>query len=177
VKIQETRFETDLPYILCWVICNASLSVINLNLTTTSRQGHFIYKSTTDDRQVDNVRLINSFSNISNCRPVLLLSYFSFRIRIIRYSWDHKEHIYLEYHRVCRSDLLLDLGPPNPSTASECAPPPLTKVGGWGTHSPAGEGVGKSQFGRLEKKPSTLSTLCMLGTKASKRTVKCSKAI
>ncbi len=36
--------------------------------------------------------------------------------------------------------------------------PPWTKGGG--THSPAVEGTGGSQFGRLEKKPSTLSTLC-----------------
>ncbi len=41
-------------------------------------------------------------------------------------------------------------------------PPPLPQPkegGGGGTHSPAGEGVGESQFGRLEKKPSTLSVL------------------
>ncbi len=31
---------------------------------------------------------------------------------------------------------------------------------GRGTHWPEGEGVGGPQFGRLEKKPSTLSTLC-----------------
>jgi hypothetical protein len=40
-----------------------------------------------------------------------------------------------------------------------CAPPPGTKRGGV-AHSPAGEGVGESQFQRLEKKLSTLSTLC-----------------
>ncbi len=33
---------------------------------------------------------------------------------------------------------------PNPSLASECAPPPGTK--GEGAHSPAGEGLGESQF-------------------------------
>ncbi len=38
-------------------------------------------------------------------------------------------------------------------------PPPLPEPKGEGTHSPAGEGVVGSQFGRLEKKPSTLSTL------------------
>ncbi len=38
--------------------------------------------------------------------------------------------------------------------------PSRNQTGG-GTHSPAGEGVkGGSQFGRLEKKPSTLPTLC-----------------
>ncbi len=53
---------------------------------------------------------------------------------------------------------------PNLSTASECAlsppphpPPPDQRVGG--THKPAAKGVGKSQFGRLEKKLSTLPTL------------------
>ncbi len=30
------------------------------------------------------------------------------------------------------------------------------------THSPSDEGVGESQFGRLEKKPSTLPTFCRL---------------
>jgi hypothetical protein len=38
-----------------------------------------------------------------------------------------------------------ELGPPIPSPASECAPPPGIKggiQGGEGTHSPAGEGVG-----------------------------------
>ncbi len=36
-----------------------------------------------------------------------------------------------------------------PSTASECAPLPGAKGGG-GAHSPAGEGLGESQFWRLE---------------------------
>ncbi len=47
---------------------------------------------------------------------------------------------------------------PNPSLASECAPSPRT---GGGAHSPAGEGLGESQFLRLEKKLSTL-LLCEL---------------
>jgi hypothetical protein len=47
---------------------------------------------------------------------------------------------------------------PTPSLASECVPPPEQKGGG--THSHADEGLGESQFGRLEKKPRTLSTLC-----------------
>ncbi len=45
----------------------------------------------------------------------------------------------------------------NPSLASECAPSPRT--GGGGAESPAGEGLGESQFRRLEKKLSTLPTL------------------
>ncbi len=47
-----------------------------------------------------------------------------------------------------------ELGPPSP--ADECVP----KEGG--THSSGGEGVGGSQFGRREKKPSTLSTLWVM---------------
>jgi hypothetical protein len=46
---------------------------------------------------------------------------------------------------------------PTPSLASECAPTPGTKGGG--AHSPAGEGLGETQFRRLEKKLSTLPTL------------------
>jgi hypothetical protein len=43
----------------------------------------------------------------------------------------------------------------NPSLISECAPPLRTGPGGGGT---AGEGLGESQFRRLEKKLSTLCT-------------------
>ncbi len=39
-------------------------------------------------------------------------------------------------------------------------PPPLEPKGG-GQHSLAGEGGGGSQFGRLERKPGTLYTLCI----------------
>ncbi len=46
-----------------------------------------------------------------------------------------------------------------PSLASECAPPPGTKDGGL-AHSPADEGLGESQFRRLEKKLITLPILC-----------------
>ncbi len=48
---------------------------------------------------------------------------------------------------------------PNPSPASECALPPGPK--GRGAHSPAAKGVGESQFRPLEKKLSTLLTLCL----------------
>jgi hypothetical protein len=68
----------------------------------------------------------------------------------------HKVHIYKEYHSVCP---LVGIGtlPPTPSLASECAPPPGTKGGG--AHTRAGEGLGESQFQRLEEKLSTLPTL------------------
>jgi hypothetical protein len=49
----------------------------------------------------------------------------------------HKEHIYIEYHRVC------------PLVGNETPPPLLSAV----------EGVGEPQSRRLEKKLSTLSTL------------------
>jgi hypothetical protein len=44
----------------------------------------------------------------------------------------------------------------NPSLASQFGPPPRT---GGGAHWPTGEGVGESQFRRLEKQLSTLPTL------------------
>ncbi len=49
---------------------------------------------------------------------------------------------------------------PTPSLASEYATPPEPKGGGE-AYSPAGGGVGESQFRRLEKKLSTLPTLCL----------------
>jgi hypothetical protein len=51
---------------------------------------------------------------------------------------------------------------PNPSLTSEFAHPPRT--GGRGAHSPAGEGLGESQFRRLKKKLSTLPTLYVFST-------------
>ncbi len=49
---------------------------------------------------------------------------------------------------------------PTPSRASEWVPLP-PEPGGGGANSPAGEGLGESQFRRLEKKLSILPTLCM----------------
>ncbi len=80
MKIQGLK---DICPNLLLLIYNASLSVTNLNFTTTSRLGHFIYQSTTDYRQR---RSINSFSNMSNCRQIrsaFLIPYSSFRIRIL----------------------------------------------------------------------------------------------
>ncbi len=67
----------------------------------------------------------------------------------------HKVHIYQEYYNVCP---LVRIGTHHPHLPQASVPPPEPQ--GVGIHSPAGEGVGESQFGRLEKKPSTLSTLC-----------------
>jgi hypothetical protein len=60
-------------------------------------------------------------------------------------------------YRTTVSVLSSELGPPTHSPASKGVPPPGTK--GVGQHSPAGEGVGRTQFGRLERKSGTLSTL------------------
>ncbi len=71
-------------------------------------------------------------------------------------GWDgvrgvnHKVHIYVEYHSVCP---IVDTGNPSPPTSSptsECVRVPLKEQNEGGTNSPAGEGVGESQFGRLE---------------------------
>ncbi len=51
-----------------------------------------------------------------------------------------------------------ELGLSHPLSCQRVCPFPRTKGGG--APSPAGEGVGKSQFQRLEKKLSTLPTLC-----------------
>jgi hypothetical protein len=50
-----------------------------------------------------------------------------------------------------------ELGPTPLSLASEPLPP--EPKGGGGSYSPAGEGLGESQFRRLEEKLSTLPTL------------------
>ena len=70
---------------------------------------------------------------------------------------EHKVRIYKEYHSVCPLVGIWTLPSPNPSLASECAPP--FRTGGRGAHSPAGEGFGESQFRRLEKRLSSLPTL------------------
>jgi hypothetical protein len=53
---------------------------------------------------------------------------------------------------------------PNSSLVSECAVPlpPEPGGGGGGAHSSACEGLGESQFRRLQKKLSTLPTLCLI---------------
>jgi hypothetical protein len=68
---------------------------------------------------------------------------------------DTAQSTYIEYHSVCP---LVGIGtlPPPLSPASV----PLPPEPGGGAHSPAGEGLGESQFRRLEKKLSTLCLLC-----------------
>jgi hypothetical protein len=65
-------------------------------------------------------------------------------------------YAFIEYHSVCTLVGIGTTPPPTPSPTSDCVPPPGTKGG---AHTLAGEGMGESQFERLEKKPSTLSTL------------------
>jgi hypothetical protein len=73
---------------------------------------------------------------------------------------SHKVHIhvYTEYHSVCP---LVGIGTPiHPFSRYRACPSPLYQGGG-GAQSATGEGVVKSQFRRLEKKLSTLPTLCL----------------
>jgi hypothetical protein len=67
--------------------------------------------------------------------------------------------MYLEYHSVCPL-VGIGIGTPHPLSRKRCASPPPQPRGGGGLHSPARERTGESQFGRLERKLSTLSTLC-----------------
>ncbi len=71
-----------------------------------------------------------------------ILKLFMAVLDCIRINQNHKVRIYKEYHS-------RNWDSPNPSLASECAPQPST--GGGGAQSPASEGLGKSQFRRLEK--------------------------
>ncbi len=61
------------------------------------------------------------------------------------------------------------------SPASVPSPSPQTRGGG--THSPAGEGLGESQFRRLEKKLSTLPTLWILPTQRERNDYERGKAV
>jgi hypothetical protein len=72
-------------------------------------------------------------------------------------SLAHKVRIYKEYHSVYVPSL--ELGLSHPHSRQRDAPPPRTK--GRGAHSPAGEGLGESQFRRLEKSLA-LCLLCAL---------------
>ncbi len=71
----------------------------------------------------------------------------------------HKVNIY----RVCPLVRNLTSPFPSPHPASESVPPSPERKGG-GTHSPAGEGVRESQFGRLEKQPGTLFSVVLLAS-------------
>ncbi len=70
-------------------------------------------------------------------------------------KWNFRCTKYLEYHSVCP---LVEIGTALPPLPQESVSPP--QIGR--TRSPAGEEVEESQW-RLEKRPSTLSTLCFKG--------------
>ncbi len=71
------------------------------------------------------------------------------------YGEGHIVRIYKEYHSVCP---LVGIGTlPTPLSPASVPPPPQNRGGG--TQSPAGGGLGESQFRQLEKKLSTLHTL------------------
>ncbi len=77
----------------------------------------------------------------------------------ISYCSKHEVHIYVPRVPQCQSPRR-NWDPSPPPLPHRVCIPPWTKGGpGGGTYSPADEGVGESQFGRLEKNPSTLSTL------------------
>jgi hypothetical protein len=67
----------------------------------------------------------------------------------------HKVHTYKEYHSVCA---LVGNGTLPPPLSPASVPLPPEPNGAWEAHSSAGEGLGESQFQRLEKKLSTLPT-------------------
>jgi hypothetical protein len=71
-------------------------------------------------------------------------------------GWEHKVHLYQEYHSVY---LLVGIGTPPPPLPQASVPPPPNQRGAL---SPTGEGVwgGGSQSGRLEKKTIAICLLC-----------------
>ncbi len=75
------------------------------------------------------------------------------------YDHTHKVHIYVEYYSVCP---LFGIGNlPTPLSPASVPLPPEPKGGG--AHSPTGEGLGESQFRRLERKLSTLPMIIPKG--------------
>jgi hypothetical protein len=75
----------------------------------------------------------------------------------------HKVRMHKEYHSACP---LVGIGIlPAPLSPPSVPLPP--EPGEEGAHSPGGEGLGKSQFQRLEKKLSTLPILCGLSPSVS----------
>jgi hypothetical protein len=70
---------------------------------------------------------------------------------------NRKVRLYKEYHTVCvPASELLDS--PTPLSPASVPLPPEPNWGAGGAHSPAGEGLGESQFRRLEKS----LALCLL---------------
>jgi len=75
----------------------------------------------------------------------------------------HKVRINKEYHSVCPLVLIGTL--PNPLSPASV---PLPPEPGGGAHSPGGEGLGESQFRRLEKKLSLLNQRMLQSSQLTK---------
>jgi hypothetical protein len=81
--------------------------------------------------------LLSTNTMVLSTLPALSLSLFSLCAGLslitsgVSKGWRHKVHIYLEYHSFCPS---LELGPPPPSTASECDSP-RAQIGGGGGYT------------------------------------------
>ncbi len=92
----------------------------------------------------------NTLCGLGPWRPKFMQRFASRKVSV---DTVHKVRIYKEYHTVCP---LVGIGTlPTPLSPASVPLPP--EAGGG--HSPAGEGLGESQFRRLEKKLSTLPTL------------------
>ncbi len=86
--------------------------------------------------------------------PASFIIFWSYFSHLKTKSLGHKVHIYLEFHSVCPHIRIETPPSPLPKRVyTTTAPPPNQR----GTNSPVGKGGG-SQFGRLKKKPGTLST-------------------
>jgi hypothetical protein len=86
-----------------------------------------------------------------SCQPTL-------RMIHTPHNFYHKVLIYTEYHSVC---LLVGIGTPQPLSRKRVCPPPPEPKGGGGTLAC---GWGSPNSRRLEKRLSTLPTLCFLST-------------
>jgi hypothetical protein len=75
----------------------------------------------------------------------------------LSFNWQYSARKGITLYLDTVSVPLSDLGPPSPFPTSECVPPWNQRGGG--QHLPADDGGRRTQFGRLERKPSFLSTL------------------
>jgi hypothetical protein len=99
-------------------------------------------------------------SSETSCNNLTFTVLFSIYSSIYRYKaaihCSRAQSTYVPRVPQCLSPIVRIGTPPPPLPQANVSSPGIKG----GTHSPAGEGVGGSQNGRLEKKPSTRSTLC-----------------
>jgi hypothetical protein len=96
---------------------------------------------------------------MSNLELLLILSSYSHTCTVTltsEHTPPHKVHTYKEYHSVCPLDGIGTLPPPLSPVNVPLPPEPK----GVGDTLRAGEGLGESQFQRLEKKLITSAFLC-----------------